>query len=528
MDRDLVIIESSGKLRTLHGIFAQIGLHADLCATIGHFLENPHDLTDLAVGYRDGEFIETKRQPHRPESFSYLRDQISRCQGRILLATDNDQEGHVIAQDVANLIQAMGIRRPVYRMLFSGLDAASVRRALDTLRPIDASKAIPGTARRIVDRLIGGMLSDFDAGKPVGRVQSALFGLCDQGVPHHHLNLKMPAADGGKPFIGRLPVFGATSPAQLIAELGVFELPPAAVGGSEIVSMSEPMNYGDALLTFHGALSLDVEQAGDLLQQMYEAGEITYPRTGARAFTVAGAIEIERMARVKGILAFKRDRLPLLDEAASDAPHEAIRVLNDALLKRLDLGKPAKLHASIHDAALSLIARRSLEAGIPVKRDIPNLQHAPDWAKEVNWQRDIRQSMLPWRAAELPAVMACDAKSVLVEEMMSANIGRPSTWASHAGKFVARELLDESMQLTAKGRALLEAAPPALKDVLTSARIEALLNSENESIGDLVVSALQVALGNNRAALAAIIEKVEAVADELEDLEKQYRPAPGR
>ncbi|MDH0342150.1 toprim domain-containing protein [Chromobacterium haemolyticum] len=524
MSRDLVIIEAPGKLRTLYGVFAQVGLHADICATIGHFLENPSDLKDLAIGYRDGQFIEPKRQPHRPDSFACLRDQLRRCAGRILIATDNDHEGHVIAQDVATLIRAMQIKQPVYRMLFPGLDAESVRNALNHLQPIDPSKAVPGTARRITDRLIGGCLSDFEENLPVGRVQSALLGLCVQGVAHSHINVKMPAADGGKPFLGQLPVFGATNPAQLIAELGVFELPPAPVAGREVVAMSSPLNYGDALVELNAALGIDVERAGELLQQMYECGDISYARTASRGFTGAGAAAVEQLARIKGIMTFKKDRLPRVDAHGLSEPHEAIRVLNESLFKRLDIGKPIKLHASERDAAQAIIARRSVEAGIPVQRDYPDLRQAPEWAQAIAWHRDTRRAILPWRAAEPAATVRHDQKSALVAEMMAHGIGKPSTWAGHASRFLSRGLVDDAFRLTIKGRELFDIAPPALKDVLSSARIEALLDNEQEQVGELVIEALGAALDQDLGKVQQILEQLEAIADEYDDPENNYRP----
>lgn len=524
MSRDLVIIEAPGKLRTLYGVFSKIGLHADICATIGHFLENPPDLKDLAITYREGEFIETKRQPHRPDSFACLRDHLRRCEGRILIATDDDQEGHVIAQDVATLIREMGVRQPVYRMLVAGLDCDSVQGALGSLQPINPAKAVPGTARRIADRLISGCLSDFEANRPVGRVQSALLGLCHQGIPHSYINVKMPASDGGKPFVGELPVYGATSPAQLIAQLGVFELPPAPSGHSESASMALPFNYGDALVELNGALGMGVEAAADLLQELYEAGDISYPRTASRGFTGAGAAAIERLARVKGVMAFKRDRVPIL--AVGEAgPHEAIRLLNDSLLQRLDLGKPIKLHATPREAALAIIGRRSIESGVLVKREVPDLTHAPSWTHGVAWQRDSRRAILPWRAAEPPATVSPDQKASLVLEMMRNGLGRPSTWPSHASKFISRQLVDHAFRLTAKGQELLDAAPPALRDVISSAQIESMLEDENAEVADLVEAALLAATNQDEDAVARFLEQLEGLTDDVDDPQYRSRPA---
>ncbi|MBP8275897.1 MAG: hypothetical protein KAX55_03270, partial [Propionivibrio sp.] len=128
MTRDLVVIESPGKLKTLHRVFGEIGFHADVCATIGHFLENPASLKDLAIEYRDGEFVETKRKPYREDSYRYLCDQLRKCTGRVIVATDNEQEGHVIAQDVADLSARIAPDRTGPRMVFGGLDRNSLSR----------------------------------------------------------------------------------------------------------------------------------------------------------------------------------------------------------------------------------------------------------------------------------------------------------------------------------------------------------------------------------------------------------------
>lgn len=525
MSRDLVIIESPGKLKTLHRVFGDIGFHADVCATIGHFLENPPSLKDLAIEIRAGEFVETKRRPCREDSYRYLCDQIRRCQGRILIATDNDQEGHVIAQDVATLAAALAPSRPVSRMLMGGLDRDSIRQALAALHPIDPSKSVPGTARRIADRIIGACMSDFEKNRPVGRVQSALLGLCGAGMSHTRINVKMPCTDGGKPFVGEVPVVGATTPAKLIAALGGLDLPPAPVGHSEARPAGSPLSLGDALLGLHKGLDLDISQVAELLQQMYEAGDISYPRTASRGLTVAGIESAARIARAKGIIAFKKDILP---HVAESSPHEAIRVLNEDRLRSIDIGKPLKLHESDRDAALTFIARRTLEAGIPGQRDYPDLSHAPEWAREVAWARDTRRAVLPWRYPEPPQTVGRDVKAALVETMMQAGIGRPSTYAQHAIRFAERELLDYKFELTPKARDWLEAAPLPLKHPETSVRIEALLEAEDRPVAELVNEVLELAAGNDTAALEAIYAQLETPGDSPEDAddpEFRYRPA---
>ncbi len=523
MKRDLVIIESPGKLKTLHRVFEDIGLHADVCATIGHFLENPPTLNDVAIEFRDGEFVEPRRLPFRGDSYRYLCDQIQKCSGRILVATDNDQEGHVIAQDVAALVKNLASPCPVLRMLMGGLDRASIVRALGNLKPIEPAKAMPGTARRIADRLIGACMSDFANGKPVGRVQSALLGHCaTTAMPHGTLRVKMPCTDGGKPFIGDMPITGAATPAQLIAELGGLDLPPAPIARSEVSPMSSPLAYGDALLELHGHLDLGISDAADLLQRLYENGDISYPRTASHGLTELGIESVARIARLRALIAFKKELLPRIPDGA---PHEAIRVLDEGRLPR-DISKPLKL-LSDRDAALALVARHTLEAGLFVRRDYPELSRAPAWTHDIAWRRDSPRAILPWRYPEPPQARRHHLTAALVQVMMDHGIGRPSTYASHASRFAGRELLNDNFELTPKGRDWLAGAPEALKRPGTSGQIEALLDNEQTTVAAVVDHVLTIATGGEPAALEAIHAQLEnpvEVAD-AEDPDLHYRPA---
>lgn len=74
----------------------------------------------------------------------------------MLIATDNDQEGHVIAADVVGLMEATGCRQPAYRLVLNGLTRDAMVKGLAQLTPVDIALANAGVARRIVDRLIGG------------------------------------------------------------------------------------------------------------------------------------------------------------------------------------------------------------------------------------------------------------------------------------------------------------------------------------------------------------------------------------
>lgn len=526
MSRDLVVIEAPGKIRTFHRIFAQIGFPAEVCATLGHVLENPQTLKDIAIERVDGSYSESMRLPYRPVSYQYLQEQIKKCSGRLIIATDNDNEGHVIAQDVADLARKLKPSLPILRMLSGGLDAQSIHQALGDLRPLDPEASVAGTARRITDRIIGGTLSDFELNRPVGRVQSALLGMCESpGLAHSVLQVRLPCKDGGKPFLGNIPIYGSNNSAKLIAELGGLQLPAATVVKTEIVPMAKPLAYGDALVELNRNLGLDIEKAANLLQQMYESGDISYARTDSRSFTQAGAESIARIARSRALLVFKKENLPLVNVGTA---HEAIRVLNESLLAKLDIGKPLKLHDSDRDAVLSFIARRSIESGVPIQRDYPEISELPAWAQQVDWKRDTKRFVLPWRYPDPDQVVGRDLKVALIEGMVEHGIGRPSTYAQHAARFAERDLVDYKYEVNPKGEDWLQQAPESLRDAKAAAKIEHLFDAQDLGVDEIIDRAIAMAVSGDEKELEAIYEKLAEHPEqdeEPDDDEYRYRPA---
>lgn len=333
----------------------------------------------------------------------------------------------------------------------------------------------------------------------------------------------MPCSDGGEPFRAVLPVTAVATPAELIAQLDALPARDVAVAMPE--RLSEPGNYGDTLLSLNAAAGLSISQAAELLQELYEAGDISYPRTSSRAFSDATVEVLEALARVRGIRAFRKAAVPTIQ--SDGAAHEAIHVLNSELLQRLDLGRPPSLQGSLREAALAIIARQSLESGLVVARERPNLDGLPDFLASLDWSRDARRPMLPWRSATSVATKggALGLDAALVQQMMKHGVGRPSTWPSHAARFAERGFVDDAYQLTTKGLRVLEAAPQGLRDVLCTVRIEDLLQERGSEVSHMVNHALQVALEGDAELAAHLISQLDVLQDDQEEvLEHRHRP----
>lgn len=232
----IIVIEAPGKIETIKkALRSKNRSGIELVSTGGHFFDYPKSLRPLGIS---PHYEETGRRPD-PVRLNRLKDA---CRDRhVIIATDGDQEGHAIAEDVARAVG--GEARSIRRCIFRDLSPATIGRALKNCRRHDARLARPGRARRILDRLIGSAWLHQDNGFAAGRVSSALLGtfLRDEPVIGH-IVLALPAQDNGPAFIARVPVT-KQSRALWLRRLHELRLPPARVGTARPMACS-PLPMG--------------------------------------------------------------------------------------------------------------------------------------------------------------------------------------------------------------------------------------------------------------------------------------------
>ena len=93
----------------------------------------------------------------------------------VLLATDMDREGEAIAWHLKEILNKSGL--PIKRIIFNEITKRALKDAIDSPREIDINKVNAQQARRILDRLVGYLVSPvlwkiFFKGLSAGRVQS--------------------------------------------------------------------------------------------------------------------------------------------------------------------------------------------------------------------------------------------------------------------------------------------------------------------------------------------------------------------
>lgn len=463
---ELWIIEAPGKARVLEGILARLSIEARVQATKGHLLQMPDRLDPVGIDARMHEFL---RMPRDMDLYKRLRDMAAEA-SRIVIATDADSEGDVIAWDVAEAIA--DIHPAPVRVRLKGMDDESIREAVEEAGPVRKEDAIPGRTRAIVDRLIGAVFSG--NGVAVGRVGTAMLGVIVRDRPSvWRLNLSAPAKDGGRPWLAETDL-KAPLTREIAARLAALDLPALDMKASEPFTAS-PAHMGEILVRAAERLDMSPRETAKSMQRCYEAGRLSYPRAGSKGMSRSAA---RRMRKALEKAGYRYDDNAVADKAADevhDAPHPIGHV--DVSLD------PQKLGAD--EGVRTMVARDLVRCGQRHRRETPLTAKLESFLIQQGFSTDIARFVagLPWRREQGPRYPGQESwgcselvqrrpDAVLMEAMLATGLGRPSTWANHVESFLGRGLVDEELKLTDKGRAWLASSPRELVDPRLSVAIE--------------------------------------------------------
>ncbi len=193
MSQVLVIVESPAKARTIK---KYLGKGYKVKASVGHI----RDLPKKELGIDLEKNFDPKYVNDRTKSkiLKELREEAMKSD-TILLATDMDREGEAIAWHLNEILKKTKV--PAKRIIFNEITANAIIEAVENPRDIDMKKVDAQQARRILDRLVGYLVSPalwkiFYRGLSAGRVQSVgLRLLCEreeeirQFIPSEYWNI---------------------------------------------------------------------------------------------------------------------------------------------------------------------------------------------------------------------------------------------------------------------------------------------------------------------------------------------------
>lgn len=169
MAKSLVIVESPTKAKTLS---KYLGRNYQVMASVGHLKDLPKS--------KLGIDLEHDFEPHyvvirgKSKILKEIKTSAKKAKD-IYLAPDPDREGEAIAWHIAEELSDNGTR--IHRILLNEITEAAVKRAIKSPSTINMKKVNAQQARRVLDRLVGYLLSPLlwkkiRRGLSAGRVQS--------------------------------------------------------------------------------------------------------------------------------------------------------------------------------------------------------------------------------------------------------------------------------------------------------------------------------------------------------------------
>jgi DNA topoisomerase III len=229
--------------------------------------------------------------------------------GELVIATDADREGEMIAREI---IELCGYRGPIQRLWLSALNDASIRKALGALKP--STETLPlyfsALARSRADWLIGmnlsrlftllGRQAGYNGVLSVGRVQTPTLKLVvdrDREIARFvcvpFWAIKVALSHAGQSFVANwTPPQGSTDDAgrclqQPLAQQAAERLRVA--DAAQVLSVETervregpplPFDLGTLQEVCSKQLGLDVQETLDIAQALYETHKATtYPRS---------------------------------------------------------------------------------------------------------------------------------------------------------------------------------------------------------------------------------------------------------
>jgi len=182
--KPLVIVESPAKARTIAGY---LGNDYTVKASVGHIRDLPRSKDEVPDAKKpthgrlagidpDDHFDACYVVPANKKKVVSELKQALKGADELILATDEDREGEAIGWHV---LEALGPRVPVKRMVFHEITPHAIREALDNPRELDMKLVEAQEGRRKLDRIVGWETSPvlwrvFGRGQAAsaGRVQS--------------------------------------------------------------------------------------------------------------------------------------------------------------------------------------------------------------------------------------------------------------------------------------------------------------------------------------------------------------------
>lgn len=359
----LVIVESPAKAKKIASFLGE-GWRVE--ASRGHVRDLPR--TELGVDVAHDFRPSYELLPRKGNLVRRLM-KATKDADAIYLATDPDREGEAIAWHLLQMARLPKAKQ-IHRATFTAITKQTVLDALNDPRQLDTALVEAQQTRRIVDRLVGYLVSPLackalDGRLSAGRVQSVCLRLVverereiDNFIAQTYWTLAVNVSANGQAFVAKLhriknasPQFTSLEQAEKIAGLMKNTHMWVAKAGQHTKERKPLPPFTTSSLQQAAAkgLGLSPERTMQVAQMLYEAGLITYHRTDG----VSVAQEAQQAAGMVILRQYGEQYLPeqppvyKTKSANAQEAHEAIRPTDVNHLPDAEKGEGAALYELI-------------------------------------------------------------------------------------------------------------------------------------------------------------------------------------
>lgn len=527
MHRRVWVIEAPGKKQAFMHALKEADLGADqVLATYGRLFDLPGDELGFDVKMLSTPDISSQVTwaPKREGQIGKLVDLISRAD-EVVIATDTDLEGELIADQIEGLCQLAAKKREspalISRAAIHSITPASIKTAYDHRKQINPNKVRAAKARRILDRLLGYRLhSDDDPWRlSMGRIVTPLVKSL-QDRPPEAMVIRKRLDDGWSAII-RVDARQAGYSDSLVGLLHGLPSPKVIPSESnEVFHEHKPLTGPEALRLCMRSINAQPKAIQQSIQDNYEKGRLSYPRSDSRTLDDVGLAWISRMSGREAIefdesIALQRQSECL--DRSYDAHHAVLPTGTDMPHSSI----PGN-YLSLDESVIRVIGSHSMRIGQPAEVFVRQIGHIDNsdhmvsiwgqalgrWTQSLTFVRDVDEMGFPQdplrhefgRSPDLDqstiSVWRLPVAQIAMERLIDIGLGRPSTLLGIAEKTFSN-YLDAHGQVNGRGRIMIEKVMRRLPELLNHEAAQAIEQAvcdvtKNSSIADRLSKAWEI------------------------------------
>ncbi|WP_461829833.1 type I DNA topoisomerase [Aquifex sp.] len=458
---NLFIVESPTKARTIQKF---LGKDFIVKATLGHIKDLPEKELGVDLKTLRAKYVYRKGKKK-------LIQQLKKLAGKshiIYLGTDPDREGEAIAYFLKEDLKK--VNKNIKRVTFYEITSRAIHESIKNAGDINMNLVYAQFARRILDRLIGYLVSPIlwrefkNYHLSAGRVQSPALRLIverEREIQNFKIKkyyyVKVLLEKDGKRFYAYYDYrYENPSDAKIIAkklEKGFFSV-IRFTEKLDKLNPPKPFITSDLQAEANAKLGLTTEKTQKLAQELYEKGHITYPRTDSYRMNEEKAREFMKFIRNTYGEEYVGKLRKFRQKPTTQGAHECIRPTKaiPQIKEREELNALYDLIfrrtvASLMKEMFLLRQKAEIEAITPELRRPLKLVAKGLKIKFEGWSRayptDVKEEPLPdLKEGELLKLIRVEleerktqpppryTEGTLVKTLEKLGIGRPSTYAT--------------------------------------------------------------------------------------------------